>query len=235
MKESDLYLPLKTYLEKQGYKVNSEVCYCDLTAIKDDELIIIELKLHLSLKLIAQAVKRQEISDSVYVAVPIAVGKKQISNYVDASRILKRLGIGLILVHFYKTRKRVEIAFHPTNPEGLPPRKRHKKRDIIIREIHSRFVEFNKAGQSNTAHYLSAYRQQALLVAWHLSQRESASPAELKKLGTSPKTGAILYSNLFGWFDHPKRAIYTLSKEGFIVLQQEREVIEKILTVSKKH
>ncbi len=34
MKESDLYLPLKKFLEKQNYTVKAEVKNCDVVAIK---------------------------------------------------------------------------------------------------------------------------------------------------------------------------------------------------------
>jgi len=229
MKETDLYLPLKNYLEKQGYQVNSEVKRCDLTALKGEELIIIELKIRFSLRLLAQALKRQEVCDSVYVALPIPQEKKQLSNYKDVSLILKRLGIGLILVRFLKKSTRVEIAFHPTGSEGLPPRKRKKKRQIILREIHSRFIETNQAGQTSTAPYLSAYRQQCLLIAWHLSKQGPSSPAQLKKLGTDDRTGTMLYTNLFGWFERISRGIYTLSEEGQEVIEQEKEILQNIL------
>ena len=47
--EVDLYKPIQHYFTKQGYVVNGEVNDCDVTAIRDNELIIIELKLSLTL------------------------------------------------------------------------------------------------------------------------------------------------------------------------------------------
>jgi len=70
MKESDLFKPIKKYLETSGYKVRAEVKNCDITATKDDELIIIELKLSVNIQLLIQATDRQRITDSVYVAIP---------------------------------------------------------------------------------------------------------------------------------------------------------------------
>ncbi len=50
MKESDLYIPLKQFLEAQGYKVKGEVGQCDVLAVRgEEEPIIIELKLSLNL------------------------------------------------------------------------------------------------------------------------------------------------------------------------------------------
>ena len=38
MRESDLYPPIRAFLEDAGYLVRSEVKDCDVTATKDDEL-----------------------------------------------------------------------------------------------------------------------------------------------------------------------------------------------------
>ena len=70
MLESDLYQPVKDYLEKHGYTVRGEVKHCDMVAIKGDELIVVELKTGANMTLLVQATERQSISDSVYVAIP---------------------------------------------------------------------------------------------------------------------------------------------------------------------
>ena len=44
MLETELYLPVKAFLEAQGYRVRGEVKNCDIAATKDDELLIVELK-----------------------------------------------------------------------------------------------------------------------------------------------------------------------------------------------
>ena len=52
MDEIDLYKPIKTYFERHGYVVKSEIKNCDVVAIKGDETpIIIEMKLNFSLTL----------------------------------------------------------------------------------------------------------------------------------------------------------------------------------------
>ena len=71
MLETDLYPPIKTYLELNGYQVNAEVKDCDIVASKENDIIVVELKTSINLTLLAQAVLRQSISDSVYIAVPI--------------------------------------------------------------------------------------------------------------------------------------------------------------------
>ena len=44
MTEKELYPPVRDLFKKRGYKVNAEVCDCDMTAVRDDEFIIVELK-----------------------------------------------------------------------------------------------------------------------------------------------------------------------------------------------
>tara|TARA_B110000858_G_scaffold197565_1_gene259666 strand:- start:26 stop:331 length:306 start_codon:yes stop_codon:yes gene_type:complete len=97
MKESDLYLPLKKFLEKQGYEVKAEVKNCDVVAVKkpaaNEEAqppTIIELKLSLNLEVILQAVDRLILSPIVYIGVPDSCGalKKK-----KGKRVIKLFGL----------------------------------------------------------------------------------------------------------------------------------------------
>ena len=58
MTEKELFPPVRDLFVKRGYKVNAEVRDCDVTATKNDEFIIIELKKNLSVTLLAQGLKR---------------------------------------------------------------------------------------------------------------------------------------------------------------------------------
>src|SRR5687767_1100498 len=69
-RECDLYEPLRDYLTEQGYTVRSEVRGCDITAVRGDELVVIEMKRGLTLDLLIQGAERQRVADSVYLAVP---------------------------------------------------------------------------------------------------------------------------------------------------------------------
>lgn len=66
----ELFPPVRDLFVKRGYKVNAEVRDCDVTATKDDEFIIIELKKNLSVTLLAQGLKRLKTGADVYIAVP---------------------------------------------------------------------------------------------------------------------------------------------------------------------
>jgi hypothetical protein len=46
MLEEHLFKPVSDFLIKNGYQVRSELKFCDIIAIKGDELIIVELKKH---------------------------------------------------------------------------------------------------------------------------------------------------------------------------------------------
>ena len=76
MKETELYPYLKSYFEEQGFMVQAEVNSIDIVAQKDDLIIIVEMKTQLNLKLIYQGCQRQQLSDTVYLAVPKVNNKK---------------------------------------------------------------------------------------------------------------------------------------------------------------
>ena len=69
--ETELYAPVKQFLEGQGYRVRGEVKGCDLVAVRGDELVVVELKAVLNLALILQGVERLKLTDAVYLAIEI--------------------------------------------------------------------------------------------------------------------------------------------------------------------
>jgi len=55
LRETDLYPPVKAFLEGQGYDVKGEVSDCDVVGVRDeDELVVVELKTAFNLPLILQ-------------------------------------------------------------------------------------------------------------------------------------------------------------------------------------
>jgi len=95
--EIDLFRPISDFLVEQGYTVRSEVKDCDIAAIKEEELVIVELKRNLSVDLLAQAVKRQKSADIVYMAIPKPKKLTANSKWKDIIHLVKRLELGLIL------------------------------------------------------------------------------------------------------------------------------------------
>lgn len=222
MKEQELYEPVKNFLENRGYKVNAEVHECDITAQKDDELVVIELKTSFSLKLVYQAIDRQKFSDSVYVAIPLAPGRSYPPNFKQMVQLLKRLKVGLIFVHFLKAQTRVEIVLHP---QAHVRKNNLSKRKAIIREGSLRISDTNVGGSTSNTRKITLYRQRAIEIAVALKQLGSASPAQLVKLGCYPQTQQILNKNYYGWFVKESRGIYSLNKEGKKALKLYPEIV----------
>ena len=121
MLESDLYPPVKAYLEAQGYEVKAEIGDCDVLAQRNDEPpVVVELKLSFSLPLVLQGVARQALFDHVYLAVPVSGAKGWKLRYRDIIRLCRRLGLGLLAV---KTGEKPGVEAN-LDPGPYHPRKR---------------------------------------------------------------------------------------------------------------
>jgi hypothetical protein len=218
--ETDLHGPVAKYLKAQGYTVRSEVEGCDITALKDDELIVVELKRRFDTKLLMQAAQRQRITDSVYVALPRPDKSLWSKRWREIQHLLRRLELGLILVTPRRRKPTVEVVFHPRAPVR---RKRAGARRAVIREIESRTGDYNKGG-SVRKKLVTAYRENAIHIACALEKYGPLSPKQLRDLGTGPKTLSILYDNHYGWFDHIATGLYALKPLGKEALKRYAKV-----------
>ena len=230
MHETDLHHPIATYLTAQGYHVASEVRHCDMVATREDlnEPIILEFKTKMSLRLVTQGVRRQELSDSVYLVVPLIGHKASLPNPRDTKRLLRRLGLGLIVVRRLNRGTRVETLLHPADPSRIT---RTRARRALIGEIDGRYAELTHAGTPTSTTHYTAYRQQALLIAHLIATAPSPEvrPRDLVARGGPPKTGTILSANHYGWFTRVRRGWYRLSHEGHTTLQREHAALQAIL------
>ncbi len=214
IRESELYLPLKKYLTEKGYTVYGEVLDCDLVAVQNNNPVIIELKKNISLKLVMQGTKRQEFADSVYLAVPQRENQAVPPSRRDVIKLLKRLGLGLIIIYFRKERKEeVRVILNP-GPPSKRPKKNYKKRKALFKEIGERYRDFNTGGTPSSIETITAYRLKALHIAVLLHEEGELSPAKLISYGTASDTNAILAKNYYGWFIRIRRGIYALSERG---------------------
>ncbi len=233
--ETDLYGPVRDYLAGQGYTVHSEVKHCDITAIKGDELVVVELKTSFNLKLLVQTVKRQRVADSVYVAVPRPKGGKRTAAWRDMCLLLRRLEAGLILVNLDSTPPDVEIISHPKTFDRLKSMQNSRRvRRDIIKEAEARYGDFNKGG-STRQKLVTVYRENSVHIACCFEEFGRLSPAQLKRMGTGPKTPSILSKNYYGWFHRVDRGLYDLCgdfagiREAYpeLVLHYMEEIREK--------
>ena len=224
LKETHLYRPVHDYLEAQGYSVRSEVNGCDITATKDDELVIVELKLAFSTSLLVQAAQRQRITEAVYIALPKPSAKERRARWRGILHLLRRLELGLIFVTMTKKISEVEIILHP-----LPydKKKNTRGRRVILREIAGRSLDHNEGG-STRQKILTAYRESAIFIACCLKKYGPLAPRQLRAMGTGEKTQSILASNFYGWFERIDKGIYGLKPKGAGALKEYPALVKQL-------
>ncbi len=207
--ETDLAGPLYALPRgAAGYTVRSEVKDCDIAAVKGEDLLVIELKKTLNLALVVQGVRRQRLTDSVYLAIPRPSNKwKWWKESRGAQHLLRRLELGLILVSLERGKPPVEVVFHPL---PFAKRKRAAPRRAVLEEIAHRTADYNRAGSTRTK-LATAYRENAIHIACCLLVTGRTSPAALRAMGTGPKTLSILHFNAYGWFQRVDRGVYGLA------------------------
>src|SRR6201999_3919468 len=68
-RETSLYVPVKRFLEAEGFTVKGEICGCDLVALRGEEpplVVIGELKLGFNLELVLQGINRTAACDEIW-------------------------------------------------------------------------------------------------------------------------------------------------------------------------
>lgn len=226
--ESDLYGPVHDYLTGLGYEVKGEVKDCDMTAMRDGELIVVELKRGFTLELIYQAIDRQRVADGVYVAVPLPKKGYMSPRVRDMQSLCRRLELGLIFVGFTTQEiPQVDVAVHPK--EAAVPRRNQKRRLAVIREHVSRTGSRNTGGVSRKK-ILTAYKEQALLLAKLLRDHGPMRAADAKRLGGPVDTAAILGRNVLKWFEReeaPEGRLYRyrVSEKGLAALSEYEDLL----------
>jgi len=226
--ESDLYGPVRDYLEKLGYEVKGEVKDCDITAMRDGELIVVELKRGFTLELVYQAIDRQRVADGVYVAVPLPKKGYMSPHIKDMQSLCRRLELGLIFVGYTsKGIPQVDVFVHPK--EAAVPRQNRKRRLAVIREHEARTGSVNTGGVSRKK-ILTVYKEQALLTAKLLRDNGPARVEDVKRMGGPPNAAAILSRNVLGWFEREeapegRRYLYRVSSSGLEALTQYEDIL----------
>jgi hypothetical protein len=221
MRESDLYPPLKLWLEAQGYEVKAEIGDCDLMACRGSEPpVIVELKLTFSLALVMQGVDRQAMFDHVYLAVPVSPERGWKLRYKDITRLCRRLGLGLLAI---RTGAGGEVEAH-LDPGPWTPRKNAKKAGRLLREFDRRVGDPNSGGVTRIKR-MTAYRQDALRCATHLRANGPSKAADVARATGAARAGNLMRADHYGWFERIERGIYGLTPMGAAGLEEFSEAL----------
>ena len=136
--ETDLYPPVKLFLEALGYEVKAEVNSCDVVAKKPDgSMVIIELKKGFNLDLLIQGVERLSLVGEVYIAAgfygPIAKGSILNKRRRGILKLCKRLGLGLMIINLFTQKSTKVIVL--LDPSPYDPRKNSFKAGQLKKEF----------------------------------------------------------------------------------------------------
>lgn len=215
-RETDLYAPIRAFLEAEGYQVQAEVKHCDIAAEKDGQLVIVELKKAFTLKLVYQAIERQSLTEQVFVAIPRPKKGQREKAWKDMLRLLKRLELGLLTVALDSPLQTVDVVLEPADS---PVRKNRRKREGLQAELESRETDSNIGGMTRRK-IITAYREKSIRLACLLEKEGQLSTAELRERGLEDAIG-ICSRNYDRWFRRVAKGVYALSEIGKEALESE--------------
>jgi hypothetical protein len=222
LRETDLFAPVRAFLEASGHTVRAEVADCDVVGYASGQLVVVELKTRVTLELLAQATARQRFADLVYVAVPGPIPRRSRRRWRGIKRLLRRLELGLLLVYPTPSSGRVEEVYHP-KPYRM--KKSAKQRAAVLEEMVGRTGTLNTGGSTRQKR-VTSYRENAIQIAVILDQFGPLSASQLQQHHhTGAKTYAILYRDYYGWFRRVGRGIYDISSAGRTAFQEFPSVV----------
>ena len=215
-KETDLYEPIRAFLEEEGYQVQAEVKDCDIAAMKDGQLLIVELKKAFNLKLVYQGMERQSLTDQVFVAIPRPKKGAREKAWKDMLKLLKRLELGLLTVALDSPLKTVDVVLEPSDSLAW---KNRKKREKLQAELENRQVDGNVGGMTRRK-IMTAFREKSIRLACLLEKEGQVSTATLRERGMEEYL-PLLGRNYDKWFGRVEKGVYTLSEKGKEALESE--------------
>ena len=219
-RETDLYGPVKSFLEGQGYVVKSEVGAADVVAVRGGEPpLIVELKLGFSLTLVHQCIARLAVSDDVYMAVARGEGKPFSKSLKNMTKLCRRLGMGLITVRF----KDGLVQVH-CDPGAYAPRKSKKREGQMLAEFARRVGDPNDGGQTRVG-LITAYRQDALKIAMYLFEVGASKGADVARETGVERATTMMRDDHYGWFEKVEKGVYGLRPKGAEAVTKSGQVL----------
>ena len=208
MLETELYEPIKRFLEQQGYEVKAEIGAADVVAVRGDEPpLIVETKTGFSLSLFHQGTERLAITDLVYLAVPAGRGLAFRKALQRNLKLCRRLGLGLLTVGPREPRVQVHA-----DPGPYRPRPSKGKKVRLLGEFVRRVGDPNVGGATRKG-LVTAYRQEAMRCADFLSAHGATKAALVAKGSGVAHARRIMADNHCGWFQRLGAGIYDLTPE----------------------
>ncbi len=208
-RETDLYLPVKAFLEAQGYVVKAEVGAADVVAVRGGEPpVVVELKLGFSLTLVHQCVARLGVSDDVYMAVARGQGKRFARSLKEMTTLARRLGLGLLTVRISDGLVEVHC-----DPGPYAPRKSKKRQGQLLREFARRQGDPNDGGQTRVG-LVTAYRQDAVKLALYLYEAGACKGADVARETGVARATTMMRDDHYGWFEKVDKGVYGLTPKG---------------------
>lgn len=207
IRETDLYAPVKAHLEAAGYEVKAEVGPADVVGVMGEEIVVVELKAGFSLKLLQQAVARQKITDTVYVAVPRWQGRPGWQAFRGNLELCRRLCVGVLTVRLADG-----IVEVHADPKPFRPRKARARRARLLGEFARRTGDPNTGGSGGRV--MTAYRQDAETLAAYLGTHGACKGAAVAKATGVARATEMMRTNHYGWFERVAVGIYGLTPVG---------------------
>ena len=206
-KESNMYEPIRQLLNSLGFIVRGEVKKCDIAAIRDGEVWVVEMKLSPNLTLLYQAIERKSITNFVFIAIPRPKNIRN-KNFASLKKIISKLELGLILVSVDSPVPIAEIVMHPS----VSGKTNKQKEELIRKEILGRSSD--TTGGVVKAAISTAYREKCVKIACLLETKGALNSRELRKLGCEKDTAVILRNNYYEWFEINAEKKYILTNAG---------------------
>lgn len=209
--EAELYQPIKDFLEFEGYAVQGEVVGCDVVAVRGEDILVVEMKRQFNLKLVMQAIARQQVCSSVYMAFPSTVQLSARRRMSEIKALAKRLHLGIILVHDRPSGLTVEVLLTPDFKEF---RINVKAQKAFMKELMGREHSVNTGGVTKTK-IVTVHKERALSIAAFL---KVCGPQSIDGIAnyikqTKQQVGKDLRLNHYGWYLRVNRGVYSFNEE----------------------
>jgi hypothetical protein len=212
--EKDMYEPIRSLLAREGFIVRGEVKGCDIAAVREGQLWIVEMKLSANITLIYQAMARQTATPDVFIAIPRPKNARD-KNFKSLQSLLKKLGLGLITVALDSPAPHAETILFPNGKS-----KSTKQTFAIKNEILNRTSD--TTGGINKAKVNTAYREKCIAIACILCEEGQSTTRDLLKKGTDKNTSGILRANYYGWYKKVEKGVFMLSEAGKTYLSENK-------------